>query len=55
MYDRWYQIKISMRWEDSRIERVGIPARVVQYEGTSYGVLLFFKLIIVSIKREGAH
>ncbi|XP_031260704.1 uncharacterized protein LOC116118890 isoform X2 [Pistacia vera] len=31
---RWYQIKISMRWEDS--ESMGTPARVVQYEGISW-------------------
>ncbi|XP_022155887.1 uncharacterized protein LOC111022895 isoform X2 [Momordica charantia] len=40
----WYQIKISMRWEDSEYTSVGTPARVVQYEapdlgsGNSYGV-----------------
>ncbi|XP_020245658.1 protein FAM135B-like isoform X2 [Asparagus officinalis] len=28
----WYQIKISMRWEDSSRETRGTPARVVQYE-----------------------
>ncbi|KAJ0078107.1 hypothetical protein Patl1_36926 [Pistacia atlantica] len=31
----WYQIKISMRWEDS--ESMGIPARVVQYEAPELG------------------
>ncbi|KAJ4849570.1 hypothetical protein Tsubulata_019817 [Turnera subulata] len=36
----WYQIKISMRWEDSLYTSVGAPSRVVQYEGTNdvYGV-----------------
>ncbi|XP_010544041.1 PREDICTED: protein FAM135B isoform X2 [Tarenaya hassleriana] len=40
----WYQIKITMRWEDSDNKSVGIPSRVVQYEapdstpGDSYGV-----------------
>ncbi|KAK9288972.1 hypothetical protein L1049_017443 [Liquidambar formosana] len=28
----WYQIKISMRWEDSEYTSPGTPARVVQYE-----------------------
>lgn len=32
---RWYQIKITMRWEDADHTSVGSPARVVQYEGTS--------------------
>ncbi|XP_031260706.1 uncharacterized protein LOC116118890 isoform X4 [Pistacia vera] len=32
---RWYQIKISMRWEDS--ESMGTPARVVQYEAPELG------------------
>ena len=33
---RWYQIKISMRWEDgdnNNNNSSGIPSRVVQYEG----------------------
>ena len=30
---RWYQIKLTMRWEDSEYTSVGTPARVVQYEG----------------------
>lgn len=32
---RWYQIKITLRWEDSEYSSsaVGTPARVVQYEG----------------------
>ncbi|CAK9313273.1 unnamed protein product [Citrullus colocynthis] len=40
----WYQIKLTMRWEDSEYTSVGTPARVVQYEapdlgsGNSYGV-----------------
>ena len=37
---RWYQLKITMRWEDSEYTSVGTPARVVQYEGTSVGVLV---------------
>eukprot|EP01018_Ginkgo_biloba_P018494 Gb_23701 [translate_table: standard] len=28
----WYQIKVSMRWEDTDDAAPGIPARVVQYE-----------------------
>ncbi|GMH21546.1 hypothetical protein Nepgr_023388 [Nepenthes gracilis] len=28
----WYQIKITMRWEDSDYTSVGTPSRVVQYE-----------------------
>lgn len=31
----WYQIKITMRWEDD--SSVGIPARVVQYEAPNLG------------------
>ncbi|CAN8311886.1 unnamed protein product [Cochlearia groenlandica] len=40
----WYQIKISMRWEDGDNNSCGIPSRVVQYEALdsssndSYGV-----------------
>ncbi|XP_023537065.1 protein FAM135B-like isoform X1 [Cucurbita pepo subsp. pepo] len=40
----WYQIKLTMRWEDGEYTSVGTPARVVQYEapdlgsGNSYGV-----------------
>lgn len=30
---RWYQIKITMRWEDSENTSIGTPARVVQYVG----------------------
>lgn len=37
---RWYQIKISMRWEDSEYTSVGTPARVVQYEGIFANVLI---------------
>lgn len=33
LYCRWYQIKITVRWEDSENISYGIPARVVQYEG----------------------
>ena len=32
---RWYQIKITMRWEDGEMMSVATPARVVQYEGIS--------------------
>ncbi|XP_044479099.1 protein FAM135B-like isoform X2 [Mangifera indica] len=31
----WYQIKISLRWEDSEV--MGIPARVVQFEAPEPG------------------
>ena len=37
---RWYQIKLTMRWEDGEYTSVGTPARVVQYEGTSAIVLI---------------
>lgn len=30
---RWYQIKITMRWEDDENGSIGTPSRVVQYEG----------------------
>ena len=33
---RWYQIKITMRWEDSDYTSLGTPARVVQYEGVLF-------------------
>ncbi|KAL2935349.1 hypothetical protein RDABS01_018467 [Bienertia sinuspersici] len=33
----WYQIKISMKWEDGDDTYVGIPSRVVQYEAPSMG------------------
>lgn len=33
----WYQIKVSMRWEDSEEAAPGIPARVVQYEAPGSG------------------
>ncbi|KAL8167837.1 hypothetical protein V2J09_009336, partial [Rumex salicifolius] len=29
----WYQIKVTMRWEDNDYASVGTPSRVVQYEG----------------------
>lgn len=32
----WYQIKISMGWEDSSRETCGTPARVVQYEAPDF-------------------
>ncbi|CAN6720378.1 unnamed protein product [Malus baccata var. baccata] len=33
----WYQIKITMRWQDSEYTSVGTPARVVQYEASDLG------------------
>lgn len=33
----WYQIKITMRWEDSEYSSVGTPARVVQCEAPNMG------------------
>ncbi|KAK7384951.1 hypothetical protein VNO78_30654 [Psophocarpus tetragonolobus] len=33
----WYQIKITMRWEDNEDVSFGIPARVVQYEAPDLG------------------
>lgn len=33
----WYQIKITMRWEDEEFELPGTPARVVQYEAPELG------------------
>ncbi|CAO2838493.1 unnamed protein product [Amaranthus hypochondriacus] len=33
----WYQIKVSMKWEDGGGTYVGIPSRVVQYEAPSMG------------------
>ncbi|XP_062158083.1 uncharacterized protein LOC133865669 isoform X2 [Alnus glutinosa] len=33
----WYQIKISIRWEDSDYTSLGTPARVVQYEAPDLG------------------
>ncbi|XP_043719208.1 protein FAM135A-like isoform X2 [Telopea speciosissima] len=33
----WYQIKITMRWEDGRNTSPGTPARVVQYEALDLG------------------
>ncbi|GAV70115.1 DUF676 domain-containing protein/DUF3657 domain-containing protein [Cephalotus follicularis] len=33
----WYQIKITMRWEDSENTYVGTPARVIQYEAPNLG------------------
>ncbi|XP_020527412.1 protein FAM135B isoform X2 [Amborella trichopoda] len=33
----WYQIKLSMRWEDGGRELPGTPARVVQYEVPELG------------------
>ncbi|XP_019053795.1 PREDICTED: uncharacterized protein LOC104599909 isoform X2 [Nelumbo nucifera] len=34
----WYQIKITMRWEDDTYTSPGIPARVVQYEAPDGGL-----------------
>ncbi|KAH0854807.1 hypothetical protein HID58_037092 [Brassica napus] len=34
---RWYQIKITMRWEDGDNTTRGIPSRVVQYEALESG------------------
>ncbi|CAN0843296.1 Protein FAM135B [Linum grandiflorum] len=33
----WYQIKITMRWEDGEMMSVATPARVVQYEAPDLG------------------
>ncbi|XP_031492207.1 uncharacterized protein LOC116258892 isoform X2 [Nymphaea colorata] len=33
----WYQIKITMRWEDGEHRSPGTPARVVQYEAPDLG------------------
>ncbi|KAF4361654.1 hypothetical protein G4B88_028201 [Cannabis sativa] len=33
----WYQLKITMRWENSEYNSVGTPARVVQYEAPDIG------------------
>ncbi|KAG5566317.1 hypothetical protein RHGRI_002051 [Rhododendron griersonianum] len=33
----WYQIKITMRWEDSENSSLGTPARVVQYVAPEVG------------------
>ncbi|KAG6737836.1 hypothetical protein POTOM_059367 [Populus tomentosa] len=33
----WYQMKISMRWEDSEYTSLATPARVVQYEAPDLG------------------
>lgn len=33
----WYQIKISIRWEDGEYTSLGTPARVVQYEAPDLG------------------
>jgi hypothetical protein len=33
----WYQLKITMRWEDGDPGSMGIPARVVQYEVPDLG------------------
>lgn len=35
-FSRWYQIKITMRWEHTEYTSVGTPARVVQYEGAFF-------------------
>ncbi|KAJ7946668.1 hypothetical protein O6P43_031564 [Quillaja saponaria] len=33
----WYQIKVTMRWEDDKHSSPGIPARVAQYEAPEMG------------------
>ncbi|CDP14916.1 unnamed protein product [Coffea canephora] len=33
----WYQIKITMRWEDDEYSSLGTPSRVVQYEAPDMG------------------
>ncbi|PIN22649.1 hypothetical protein CDL12_04633 [Handroanthus impetiginosus] len=33
----WYQLKITMRWEDGDSSSLGTPARVVQYEAPDLG------------------
>lgn len=33
----WYQIKITMRWEDETCGSFGVPSRVVQYEAPDLG------------------
>ncbi|XP_031377376.1 protein FAM135B-like isoform X1 [Punica granatum] len=33
----WYQLKITMRWEDAQNSSPGTPARVVQYEAPDLG------------------
>ncbi|KZV39666.1 hypothetical protein F511_22691 [Dorcoceras hygrometricum] len=33
----WYQLRITMRWEDSEYGSLGTPARVVQYEAPDVG------------------
>lgn len=33
----WYQIKITIRWEDGEYTSLGTPARVVQYEAPDLG------------------
>ncbi|CAH9078882.1 unnamed protein product [Cuscuta europaea] len=33
----WYQIKITMRWEDDGYDSAGTPSRVVQYEAPDMG------------------
>ncbi|KAG4943963.1 hypothetical protein JHK85_048609 [Glycine max] len=44
----WYQIKITMRWEDDEDVSFGIPARVVQYEE----VLLELLLVCLAMMAE---
>ncbi|CAI8605692.1 unnamed protein product [Vicia faba] len=44
LHQGWYQIKVTMRWEDNENMSFGVPTRVVQYEapdlspGSVYGV-----------------
>ncbi|MCH82095.1 protein FAM135B-like, partial [Trifolium medium] len=37
LHQGWYQIKVTMRWEDNDNMSFGIPARVVQYEAPDLG------------------
>ncbi|XP_024631106.1 protein FAM135A isoform X3 [Medicago truncatula] len=37
LHQGWYQLKVTMRWEDNENMSFGIPARVVQYEAPDQG------------------
>lgn len=43
---RWYQIKITLRWEDDDYTSLGTPARVVQYEGVLFVLKWLFSLLL---------
>lgn len=43
---RWYQIKITLRWEDDDCTSLGTPARVVQYEGVLFMLKWLFSLLL---------